>query len=131
MIRETGVDGVTVARGAIGNPWIFQECRALWSGRPLPDPPSIARQRQAIETHWADIVAAYGEGIASRIIRKFGIKYAEHHPRHLDVRGAFVAVSKSEDFLALLDRWYAPSVDWPPVRRRTNHGDLVAAGARV
>ncbi len=28
MMDETGVDGVTVARGCIGNPWIFEECRA-------------------------------------------------------------------------------------------------------
>src|SRR5205085_2076507 len=33
MIRRTGVDGVTVARGAIGNPWIFSQCRALAEGR--------------------------------------------------------------------------------------------------
>src|SRR5262245_47923716 len=34
MIRFTGVDGVTVARGAIGNPWIFQQARALAAGLP-------------------------------------------------------------------------------------------------
>src|SRR4029077_7899974 len=27
MMDETGVDGVTVARGAIGNPFIFRECK--------------------------------------------------------------------------------------------------------
>jgi tRNA-dihydrouridine synthase len=29
MIEYTGVDGVTVARGAIGNPWVFAQARAL------------------------------------------------------------------------------------------------------
>ena len=41
MIRYTGVDGVTVARGAIGNPWIFAQARALAAGQPLPDPPTL------------------------------------------------------------------------------------------
>ena len=35
MMDETGVDGVTVARGAIGNPFIFRECRALLNGAPI------------------------------------------------------------------------------------------------
>ncbi|MEZ6081156.1 MAG: tRNA-dihydrouridine synthase family protein [Pirellulaceae bacterium] len=38
MLSETGVDGVTVARGAIGNPWIFEQTRALAGGLPLPPP---------------------------------------------------------------------------------------------
>jgi tRNA-dihydrouridine synthase len=29
MLRETGVDVAWVARGAIGNPWIFDHARAL------------------------------------------------------------------------------------------------------
>ncbi|MEQ8837434.1 MAG: tRNA-dihydrouridine synthase, partial [Lacipirellulaceae bacterium] len=41
MIEYTGVDGVTVARGAIGNPWIFQQARALAAGLPMPEPPTL------------------------------------------------------------------------------------------
>ena len=41
MMSETGVDGVTVARGAIGNPFIFRECRARLEGRSVV-PPSVA-----------------------------------------------------------------------------------------
>ncbi len=131
MIRDTGVDGVTIARGCIGNPWIFRECLALWRGEQLPPPPSIAEQREAIAGHWGDMVTTYPEGSPARIMRKFGIKYSEHHPLARKVRDAFIAVSNADDIQRLLDKWYDPTVDWPPVKRRDRHGDLVAAGATL
>lgn len=33
MMEETGCDGVMIARGALGNPWIFAEACALWDER--------------------------------------------------------------------------------------------------
>jgi tRNA-dihydrouridine synthase B len=129
MIRETGVDGVTIARGGIGNPWIFGECRALWRGDPLPSPPGIKEQGEAIARHFTEAVEVYGPRLAARIIRKFGIKYSEHHPCFRQVRDAFVGVKTPEDFQGVLERWYDPRADWPPVVRRKGHGDLVAAGA--
>ncbi len=129
MMTETGVDGVTIARGCIGHPWIFQDCIALHEGKPLPPPPSIARQREAIANHFADAIEVHGEGLACRIMRKFGIKYAEHHPIGRDVRDAFVKVKTPQDFHAVLDRWYDPNTDWPAPIRKEGHGDLVAAGA--
>jgi nifR3 family TIM-barrel protein len=129
MIEQTGIDGVTIARGCIGNPWIFQECRALWSGLPLPPPPTIAMQRAAIEQHWSDIVDVYGDAIGAKMIRKFGIKYAEHHPLSMQVRDAFIAVKDAPDIQVVLERWFDPNGSYPPVQRREGHGDLVAAGA--
>jgi nifR3 family TIM-barrel protein len=131
MIRETGVDGVTIARGSIGNPWIFEECRALWEGRELPSPPSIARQREAISLHHEEAILVYGAELAGKILRKFGIKYSEHHPHALQVRDAFIRVKSPEGFQAVLDEWYDPDRDWPAVKRRDSHGDLVAAGATL
>jgi tRNA-dihydrouridine synthase B len=62
MFRETGVDAVMIARAAIGNPWIFEDCLTLLStgeeppvlnptgGRPRRD---LGVIRDALETHMA------------------------------------------------------------------------------
>ncbi|MEK6235083.1 MAG: tRNA-dihydrouridine synthase family protein [Planctomycetales bacterium] len=107
MIAQTKIDGVTVARGAIGNPWIFQEARALAAGEPLPDPPSIAEQRQVIAEHYRLADEIYGPDRGSKIMRKFGIKYSVLHPRALEVRAAFIGVKESGQWRQVLDAWYA------------------------
>jgi tRNA-dihydrouridine synthase B len=48
MMRYTGVDGVSVARGAIGNPWVFRQARDLAAGKPAMSP-DIAEQRRVLE----------------------------------------------------------------------------------
>ncbi len=40
MRAETGCDGVLIARGAMGNPWIFKACKAALSGA-QEEPPSL------------------------------------------------------------------------------------------
>jgi len=107
MLDQTGVDGVSVARGAIGNPWIFSQAEALLRGEPLPPPPGVHEQREVLRDHWALAEATHGEQVAGRSMRKFGIKYARVHPDPLGVRDAFVAVSSAADWQAVLDRFYA------------------------
>ncbi len=113
MISETGIDGVTVARGAIGNPWIFEQTRALAKGEPLPEPPSVLQQRLVLERHWELAEQVYGGSKTGVLLRKFGIKYSSSHPQGLDVRSAFTRVRCREDWWAALDRWYV--VDAPGI----------------
>ncbi|MEM9352503.1 MAG: tRNA-dihydrouridine synthase [Planctomycetota bacterium] len=135
MIRYTGVDGVTVARGAIGNPWVFREARALAAGEPLPDPPTISEQREVIHEHYALAEQLYGPDRCVPTMRKFGIKYSRLHPQHLEVRKAFCEVKAGGAWRSVLDEWYAtegPGVrlraDEPaPIRSDASHG--VIAGA--
>ena len=107
MIRQTGIDGVTVARGAIGNPWIFSQCRALADGLPLPAPPTLAEQRAVLERHWDLAERVYGGERTGPLLRKFGIKYSGCHPEHAKVREEFTSVRLKEDWTEVLDRWYA------------------------
>lgn len=107
MIAETGVDGVTVARGAIGNPWIFSQVKALAQGQPLPDPPSLFEQRDVLQEHYILAEQIYGEKRVGQLMRKFGIKYSILHPMHDQVRAGFVKVKHRADWEAVLEKFYS------------------------
>jgi nifR3 family TIM-barrel protein len=107
MIGETGVDGVTAARGAIGNPWIFAQAQAIAAGHPCPSPPSLFEQRDVIREHYRLAEEIYGADVCSRQMRKFGIKYSRLHPHSLPVRDAFVAVRRRDEWEAVLARYYS------------------------
>lgn len=116
MLRETGVDLVWIARGAIGNPWIFRQAAALLADAgTVLQPPTIHEQRDALAEHFAIAMQIHGEQLAGRRMRKAGIKYSRFHPRAAEVKSEFIAVHSLRDWSAVLGKWYAsegPGV-WP------------------
>lgn len=107
MMAETKIDGVTVARGAIGNPWIFSQVKALAETGILPPPPTLFEQREVILEHYRLATELYGPLRVDAPMRKFGIKYAVQHPQYEDVRQDFARAKSQADWLEVLDKWYA------------------------
>ncbi|MFB0986172.1 MAG: tRNA-dihydrouridine synthase family protein [Phycisphaerales bacterium] len=105
MIELTGVSGVSIARGCIGNPWIFHHARELMAGRDLR-PPSIEEQGTTLRDHFEFATVIHGERVASRQMRKFGIKFAAIHPEAAEVKKAFIAAESLEDWSKVIARFY-------------------------
>jgi len=110
MIGYTGLTGVSVARGCIGNPWIFKQARAILAGQE-PKSPTIAEQRQVLEQHFELALAVNGhtrdpELLTAKNMRKFGIKFAAHHPQADEVKKQFIYVKTLEEWRVVLERWY-------------------------
>ncbi|MBC7835750.1 MAG: tRNA-dihydrouridine synthase, partial [Phycisphaerales bacterium] len=105
MIGYTGVSGVSVARGCIGNPWIFRQARQMMLGE-APAAPTVAEQREVLREHFRLAVAVSGEGLASKTMRKFGIRFAAHHPRAEEVRLRMIGIACLADWEAVLGEFY-------------------------
>ena len=105
MLERTGVDGVLVARGAIGNPWFFRHVRDLLEGRE-PRYPGPEEQRRVMEKHFREAVGLYGAERASKMMRKFGIKYSRLHPEPKQLRMAFVAVKNESEWRNVMEKYY-------------------------
>ncbi|MEM9167709.1 MAG: tRNA-dihydrouridine synthase family protein [Planctomycetota bacterium] len=111
MIRYTGLTGASVARGCIGNPWIFRQARDLLAGRE-PREPTLAEQRAVLEQHFELALQVnrgtmrHPEKHTGKTMRKFGIKFSHHHPEGNAVRRKMIAVSSVENWREVLDTFY-------------------------
>lgn len=124
MIAYTGVHAVSVARGCIGNPWIFRQARDMMAGRE-PRRPTLEEQRAVLEEHFNLALRVNGgsgehgqggmgsrraESHTGKTMRKFGIRFAAHHPDAEAVRRRFISVASLTDWRAVLSEHYGARV---------------------
>ncbi len=114
MQRETGCAAIMIARGSFGQPWIFDQTRALLNGKPKPEAPAIER-RFAIALEHARMAEAYEadpRGAAIEFRKHLGW-YVKGVPGSAELRRtlhAVVSLSQVEDvfadYLARPQRWH-------------------------
>lgn len=100
MLRETGCDGVMIARGAQGNPWIFSEVAAALDGRPYTPPTREERLAVALE-HAEDIVREKGERIGVAESRKHMAWYLHGLRGAASARNAVMTANTLDDLRAI------------------------------
>ncbi|MCK5272982.1 MAG: tRNA-dihydrouridine synthase family protein [Sedimentisphaerales bacterium] len=105
-LTEYDIDGVLVARGAIGNPWLFREARALIAGRTKPAPPGLTEQGRLMIRHFDLIRNHYPPSKATLFFRKFCVYYCRRHPQRKKAQMALVTAGNAEDVRSAIEQWY-------------------------
>lgn len=75
LLLHTGADGVMIGRGALGNPWIFEQTNALLAGEPVPPRPCLSKRLETAVRQIALAAADKGERIAMLEARKHVVWY--------------------------------------------------------
>ena len=97
ILRYTGADGVMIARGVFGNPWIFQQAQAAIAGREIPPLPPLA-QRCDTAVRQFEMAAQYkSEKIACLEARKHYAWYLKGVPYAGYWKGEIAKITTLDD----------------------------------
>jgi tRNA-dihydrouridine synthase B len=108
------VDGVMIARAALGRPWLFAQAAAALEGRPIPPEPSIDRQREIMLHHYNLVVERFGAQRGTLLMRKFACCYAQnkHGARHF--RAHISKVDHQAAFYDVVERYFPRESETSP-----------------
>ena len=103
MFDQTGVDAVTVARGALGNPWIFREISELLKkGRKIPRP-KTSEITQMMKQHLDLTINFFGERVGIVRFRKFYVWYTRGFRKAKPLRTQIGGIKTKIQMLQLIN----------------------------
>jgi nifR3 family TIM-barrel protein len=102
FLRETGVDGVAIGRGCLGNPWIFREARALVQGNAGSRPPLPRERGQVLLQLVEGEFRYYGPQVALRRLPRTSCYFAKFVPEFPAFRTAVHQVRDLNGFRRLV-----------------------------
>ncbi len=101
MMEETGCDGVMIARGAMGNPWIFAEVAAALDGREFTLPSPAARFEVAL-AQVREMIAEKGERVGVAEAKKHLAWYCHGLDGAAAARGRIMQATDYDALAAIL-----------------------------
>jgi nifR3 family TIM-barrel protein len=105
MLAQTGCDAVMVARGAMGNPWIFREALSLLSGEE-PVPPTV-KERLAVARRHLELFTDFAGGrVALMEMRKHLSWYSKGLPGAAQFRAAVNRIERTDELVGAMEEFF-------------------------
>jgi nifR3 family TIM-barrel protein len=103
MLDHTGVDGVMIGRGALGNPWmLYRTVMYLTEGVLPPEPLPEEKIRIAV-LHMDRLVALKGEHVAVKEMRKHLAWYLKGLPGAARVKDVIMELTERDPMVTILE----------------------------
>lgn len=106
LLSATGCDGVAVGRGAMGNPWLFDEIRAALCGDAAPQKPSLQERFRVLRKHIYDMCEDKGEFVAMQQARTHAAWYMHGLHGAAELRRACCSMLHFTDLDEIIARAY-------------------------
>jgi tRNA-dihydrouridine synthase B len=101
MMEETGCDGVMIARGAMGNPWVFSEICAALDGKSYTPPPAPERFEVAL-SQVREMIGEKGERIGVAEAKKHLAWYCHGMEGAAAARGRLMQAVSYDELATIL-----------------------------
>lgn len=108
-LKYTGADGIMIGRGALGNPWLFEQCRAADEGREQPRTPELAERLETARRQIRLAEQYKGEHIAMLEARKHLAWYLKGVRGTKKVKAKISALTSLEQLDGLIEEAIAAS----------------------
>ena len=105
MFKQTGVDGIMIGRGALGNQWIFREIIQYLKGEKVTDVTN--KEKLEIMLKHIDLEAKEkGENVAIKEMRKHISYYIKNLPNATTIRNEVNKIEKQDELVACLTEYF-------------------------
>lgn len=102
MIEETNCAGIMIARGAIGNPFIFSQSKCLLEGKSFTEPSATILAATMLK-HITYAIELFGEKTACTEFRKHFCTYTKGYTGGAELRKKAVSANTLNDYKTLLE----------------------------
>ena len=103
MFEKTGVDGIMIGRGALGNPWIFEKIKYyLETGEKLLDGSNL-QKLEIIKQHLDLEIREKGENVGIKEFRKHLAAYSKNMPNSSNFRSLINHIENKDELEKVLD----------------------------
>ncbi|MFH1459474.1 MAG: tRNA dihydrouridine synthase DusB [Candidatus Omnitrophota bacterium] len=105
MFNRTGCDGVLIARGAFGNPWIFKQTKELLTKGKISSFPSVHEVADIMKKHFNLMDELFGTQSAVIRFRKFYAWYTKGVSHTKILRAQMMQAKNKNKILELIEKF--------------------------